>query len=386
MKRLARWTLRVLVVLLVAIVAVAAWKWDEIQRLLAVNSLFEEDRIVENFSAMDRLFFHQPLELAGAQPQPWPERPLPMPELSEWVEQRAVTGLVVLKDGAIAHEGYFLGTSADDRRISWSVAKSYLSALIGIAHAEGSIESLDDSVTKYVPALVGTAYEGASIRNLLQMSSGVRFNEDYLDPNSDINRMGRVLALGGSMDEFAASLEERERSPGEAWYYVSIDTHVLGMVLRAATGRSVIDLLGDKLLRHLGLESQPYYVTDGYGTAFVLGGLNMMTRDYARFGQLYLQDGVWNGQELVPAAWVAESTAASAPTPEGALKYGYQWWVPADAEKGEFFARGIYGQYVYVNKPAGVVVAVNSADRRFRESGAFEQNLSMFRRITEALR
>lgn len=126
-------------------------------------------------------------------------------------------------------------------------------------------------------------------------------------------------------------------------------------------------------------------MTDGYGTAFVLGGLNMPTRDYARFGQMFLQDGYWNGRQIVLAEWVAESTAPSAPTAEGAIRYGYQWWIAADAPPGEFFARGIYGQYVYINKPAGVVIAVNSADRKFREPGVFEQNLATFRRIAAAL-
>src|SRR5699024_857552 len=154
-----------------------------------------------------------------------------------------------------------------------------------------AIEDIDEPVTKYVPALVGTAYDGATIRNVLQMASGVRFNEDYLDYDSDINRMGRVLALGGSMDEFAAGLTARERPPGQAWQYVSIDTHVIGMVVRGATGRSVIDLMAEKLVQPMGLEAAPFYVTDGYGTAFVLGGLNMPTRDYARFGQMFLQNG-----------------------------------------------------------------------------------------------
>jgi CubicO group peptidase (beta-lactamase class C family) len=197
--------------------------------------------------------------------------------------------------------------------------------------------------------------------------------------------MGRVLALGGSMDGFAAGLRDRDMAPGVAMQYVSIDTHVLGMVVRGATGRSVIELMGDRLLGPLGVESRPFYLTDGRCVAFVLGGLNMSTRDYARFGQLFLHDGEWQGRQIVPAAWVQASTAPSAPTAEGGIRYGYQWWVPADAEAGEFLARGVYGQYIYVNRPAGVVVAINSADRGFGEPGAFAQNLAVFRRIAGSL-
>lgn len=385
MRRVWSWGLYGCAALLAVAAMGAAWKWDDIQRLLAVNSLFAEDRIVDNFSGMNRLFFHAELPRGSGPVSLLPENPRPLPDLSEWIQQRALTGIVVLKSGEIAYQDYFLGTQPDDRRISWSVAKSYLSALLGILLAEGALGDIDEPVSKYAPALIGTAYDGASIRNVLQMASGVRFNEDYLDFNSDINRMGRVLALGGSMNDFAASLAVRERAPGEAWQYVSIDTHVLGMVIEGATGRSVLELMAEKLIQPMGLEATPYYVTDGYKTAFVLGGLNMPTRDYARFGQMFLQDGRWNGQQIVPAEWVAASTEPSAPTAAGATRYGYQWWIAADAPEGEFFARGVYGQYIYINRAAEVVIAVNSADRRFREAGSFEQNLEMFRRIAAAL-
>jgi CubicO group peptidase (beta-lactamase class C family) len=294
---------------------------------------------------------------------------------------------VVLKDGVIAHEQYLLGTAADDRRIGWSVSKSFLSALLGIVHAEGAIESLDAPVTRHAPQLAGTAYDGVSLRDVLRMSSGVRFNEDYFDYHSDINRMGRVLALGQSMDGFAASLTERDRDAGEAWQYVSIDTHVIGMVIRGATGRAIGPLMGEKLIAPLGMESAPYYLTDGDGTAFVLGGLNMSTRDYARFGQLFLQQGQWNGQQLVPATWVDASTRPQAATRTDATQYGYQWWIPADAQAGdgEFLARGVYGQFVYINRQAGVVIAVNSADRGFARPGVFVDTVATFRQIAAAL-
>lgn len=387
MPRLIRTTLRLVAVLAVVIAGLAAWKWDEITRLRAVLGLFDESRIVQNFSHMDAAFLARPIPIGAGPPLLLPQgRVATLPdEVAPWIERRSVTALVVLKNGQIVHESYHQGTGAEDLRISWSVGKSVLSALFGIVMAEGAITSLDEPVTKYVPSLAGSAYDGATIRNVLNMASGVRFNEDYMDFGSDINRMGRVLALGWSMDAFAAGVSDRAGPPGEAWRYVSIDTHVIGMVIRGATGRGIADLLSEKLFTPLGLEAAPYYVTDGLGEPFVLGGLNMRTRDYARFGQLFLQHGAANGRQIVPADWVAASTAATAPTARGETGYGFHWWVPAGAGPGEFHAEGVYGQYIYVNRAKGVVIAVNAADRRFTENGVDEENLAIFRAIAGSL-
>lgn len=385
--RIIKWGFRALTVLIICAGALAVWKKDEITRLLAVNSLFEADKIVHNFSHMDSLFWTAPLDRGTVPVSPLPAgSPTPLPDgADQWLSDRAVTGLVVLKDGQIRHEGYYLDTSAQDRRISWSMAKSFLSALFGIVLEEGAITSMDDPVTKYAPELVGSAYEGARIIDVLHMASGVKFNEDYLDFNSDINKMGRVLALGGSMDGFAAGLTERDATPGQTWHYVSIDTHVIGMVIRGATGRSIPDLMSEKLIRPLGLEDTPLMITDGHGVGFTLGGLNMRTRDYARFGQMVAQGGVWQGQRLLPEGWVDRFSSFTAPTAPGEQKYGLQWWGPKDAREGEFYAIGVYGQYIYVNRPQGVVIAMNSADRLFEEPGVNRQNIEMFRRIADSL-
>ncbi len=386
MRTFGKWLGRILLLLIVTAAVLYIWKREEITRLMAVNSLFSEEKIVHNFSHMDTLFLTTPVDRGDGPVSDLPEgAPLTLPKgAADWIDARSVTALVVLKDGALVHESYHLGTDPEDRRISWSVAKSYLSALFGVIMAEGHIDSLDDPVTKYAPSLKGGAYDGATIRNVLQMSSGVTFDEDYLDYNSDINRMGRVIALGGTMDGFAEGLTETFTAPGETWQYVSIDTHILGMVIRGATGRDIPSLMSEKIIAPLGYEESPYYITDGEGVAFVLGGLNIRTRDYARFGQMFLQNGAYNGQQVVPAPWVAESTAASANTEEGAIGYGYQWWVPIGASEGEYLGRGIYGQYIYVNQPLGVVIATNAADRQFREPGAHASNVAMFRAIADA--
>lgn len=371
-----------LLVLAIVLAAAAVWKREELTRLMAVNSLFAEDRIVRNFSGMDGLFLTRGMDGGTAIPLPQgPEAAMPDGFLS-WAEARRVTATVVLHQGRIVHESYRLGTAPEDLRISWSVAKSALSLLLGTLVDDGTIPDLNAPVTRYAPALRGSAYDGATIRHVLNMASGVAFNEDYLDFWSDINRMGRVLAMGGSMDGFAAGQSARRGAPGADWLYVSIDTHVIAMVIRGATGRSVSELMEERLWRPLGLERAPYYVTDGEGVEFVLGGLNMTTRDYARIGQLVAQNGEWQGRQIVSAEWLAESTAASAPGGEG---YGYQWWIPPHAEPGEVYARGVYGQFVWIDRDRDVVIAVNSADRRFREPGVLESNVDQFRAIARSL-
>lgn len=387
MRTFGKWLIRIVVMLVLAAVVVGFWQREQITRLLAVNSLFSEEKIVSNFSNMDAPFLNSPVSrgngptaelLYGA------DAALP-PQVADWTTARDVTALVVLKDGEIVHESYYKGTAPEDLRISWSVAKSYLSALVGVLLEDGTIGSIDDPVVQYAPTLMGGAYDGATIRNVLNMASGVTFDEDYLDQSSDINRMGRVLALGGSMDDFASGLTETFAPAGEGWKYVSIDTHILSMVVREATARPIAELLSEKVVAPMGLEREPYYLTDGFGTAFVLGGLNLTTRDYARMGQMFLQNGEYNGRQIVPADWVAASTAPSAPTAEGEIGYGYQWWIPKAAIAGEFMARGIYGQYVYVNRARGVVIATNAADRKFRDEGVADENVAIFRAIADGI-
>lgn len=384
MPRFLRRALQVIAVLLVIATAAAVWKREEITRLMAVNSLFDAETIVQNFSHMDQLFLTRPLSRGAGPVSPLP--PGPPAELSaeaaQWVKDRAITGLVLLKNDQLVHESYYLGTGAEDLRISWSMAKSFLVSLFGILNAEGAFASLDDPVVRYAPGLTGSAYDGATIRDVLTMSSGVAFNEDYLDFNSDINKMGRVLALGGSMDAFAAGLVARDAEPGARFHYVSIDTHVLGMVMRGATGKDIPELLESRLLAPLGLEAAPYYLTDGEGVAFVLGGLNLRTRDYARFGQMVLQGGKWLGAQVVPEPWVIAMTSRQA---RDGADYGFQWWIPENASPGEVMAQGIYGQYIYINPGLGVVIAVNAADRNFEAPGVVAGNLAMLRAMAAGL-
>lgn len=392
---------KALIVIIIVVILIAVWYRDRIKRLLRVNSLFSEKLIIGNFSDMQGMFFNEKLSVTGSSVTPLPLAPQPLPDsfvfegetiaIPDWRTERCHTAMVVLKNGQIAFEGYFLGTRDTDLRISWSMAKSVLSVGFGIAVSDGLIADLDARVVDYVPSLTGSAYENVTIRNVLNMASGIEFNEDYLDFKSDINRMGRVLALGKSMDGFAKGLKKTARPAGSARQYTSIDTHVLGMVLRAATGKTVQNYIVEKVLRPMGLEADPIYLTDGHDVAFVLAGLNMRTRDYARVGLMMAQDGMLNGNQIVPADWVRAATKQSAPKTikdeNLNLGYGYQWWLPPEPQEGEFFALGIYGQYIYVNRPKGVVIALNSADRSFTgtERDITHMNLTMFRAIADGL-
>ncbi|MFK7941077.1 MAG: serine hydrolase domain-containing protein [Roseovarius sp.] len=387
MRRFFKWFFRGLILVGLILLCLALWKRDELTRLMAVNTLFEQDKIVANFSNMNAAFLASDVPRGDGPVSDLPTGPdatLPA-GADQWIKDRSVTSLLVLKSGQIVHESYHLGTGPEDRRISWSVAKSYLSALFGVLLDEGVIRSLDDQVTEYAPQLYGSAYDGATLEDVLQMESGVIFDEDYLDYDSDINRMGRVLALGGYMDNFAAELTAREADPGTDWKYVSIDTHVIGMIIRGAAGPGIATMLSEKIIKPLGLEQDPYYITDGGGVAFVLGGLNMTTRDYARFGLMIAQNGVYNGQQVVPADWIAASTRPSAKTTDTETGYGYQWWIPLGSDPGQFLARGIYGQYIYIDQTRDVVIVTTAADRAFREAGVNDTNVAMFRLIADGL-
>ncbi len=404
MKRRILGTLGVLAIIIAVVLVMNIGK---IQRLVRVNSLFEADKIVHNFSNMDALMFTHDHPIS-AQPYVWGVTPTPLPKqvtiagqdriLSEWLNEAAATALLIVSGDDIVYEQYYSDTTQSDRRISWSMAKSFLSALVGTAVERGEIGSLDDQVTDYVSALKGSAYDGATIRNVLNMSSGVAFNEDYLDKNSDINKMGRVLALGGSMDDFSAGINSRARAPGSARQYVSIDTHVIGMVLRAATGKTVHDIFDERLWSQVGFGADSYYMTDGGDRAFVLGGLNMRTRDYALFGKLMRDGGIYQGKQIIPAEWVAQSTSNNAPASapgshnDASVGYGYQWWVsPVSADtdfKGDYFAVGIYGQYIYVNPALDIVIAKNAAHLEFMSPGQsgkgyMMENIDVFRSLAK---
>ena len=192
-----------------------------------------------------------------------------------------------------------------------SVAKSFTSALVGIAVSEGHIRSIADPITNYVASLKGSAYDGVSIKDILQMSSGTRWSEDYGDPNSDIARLGAALGPGGSLTDFLGTMV-REVEPGTRNLYNSADTQALGELLTQATGNSVTAYMQEKLWQPLGMEAPAYWINDSQGMEMTFAGLNATARDYAKLGELYRNKGRWGDQQLIPENWVEASTVADA--------------------------------------------------------------------------
>ncbi|MFC4349015.1 serine hydrolase domain-containing protein [Kordiimonas lipolytica] len=294
--------------------------------------------------------------------------------IKDLMVETGTTGLLVAKDGTILFEEYYQGQKADDRHIQFSVTKSFISALFGIAMHDGLIDDLDDPVTKYLPEFKGTGYDGVTLRHVLTMSTGIRFTEDYGDLTSDVNRMSMTIGTGGSLDEFATSLP-RDREPGTYNDYVSVNTHVLGMILKRVTGQTITQLLEEKIWQPLGMEQDAYFLIDGHGMEVAMGGLQASLRDMARMGRLYLNEGRWGDEQIVPVEWVKASVTPEAPhlmpgadnpgseTPFG---YGYQWWIPTNPH-GDFFAAGIYHQFIYVDPTTGIVIAKTSANKGFND-------------------
>ncbi len=396
MAKFLRLTGAVLFFVLLVFATIIAFNHEKASRLYGTMTLFEKENIVHNFSHMDKIFLSSPIKRSGdifkfgTSPNELPDSFIYRGEAvnrDEFLSRRATTALLVIKDDNISFEQYYQGTGADDLRISWSMAKSFTVSLFGIAVDDGLID-INASVEKYLPEMIGSGYEGVPVRDVLQMSSGVLWNEDYGDFYSDINHMGRILAIGGSLDEFTATLIN-EKPPGREFHYVSMDTHVIGMIARRVTGKSLVQQAAGHIWSKIGMESDAYWLTDSEGAAFALGGLNVTTRDYARFGRLYLNNGSWQGEEIIPAAWVKAATSPSSDynkPGKNKFGYGFQWWLAPDARPGEFFAGGVYGQYIYVNQPENIVIVKNSADLGFMdERGSRHETISFFRAIADNL-
>ena len=360
---------------------------EEIVRLYKVNTLFAPNKIIKNFCNMDKLFRTKMADrgngaVSGIQVG---EKVELGSKVEQWVKQRNVTSLAVVKKEKMIVEEYYHGTLRNDMRMSWSMAKSYLSVLVGILLEEKVFKSIDDKLIEYAPQLKGSAYESVTILNALQMMTGVAFNEDYSNFFSDIKRMGRVLALGQTLDNFAVSLKKRDCDVNEYWNYNSIDTHVLGMAVRGATGSDINSLLSEKVFKPLGLEKTPYFVTDGQGIEFISGGLNQTTRDYCRYGIMIERGGEYGGTQIVPKNWLVESVTPSAKTTKGERKFGYHWYIPYDAEDGIFFTMGIYGQFLFIDQNRHVVIVVTAADPDWREPNILHNTQEILKTIAKTV-
>lgn len=262
-------------------------------------------------------------------------------------------GLIVLKDGEILFEEYGLDMARNDRWTSFSVAKSFTSTLLGAAIKDGDIESLDAPVTDIIPALVGTAYDGVTVGQVGTMTSGVAWNEDYTDPDSDVAKMLAVTPVEGESQAVTyARMLEREAPAGQKFVYKTLETNLLGHLVEEATGKSLAAYSAEKIVGPAGFAGSLFWMQDLTGGN--IGGccLSLTLRDYARFGQFVLE----GGKGVVPDGWFAEAGTPQVDFGKG-YGYGYQWWTYPG---GLYGAQGIFGQAITIDPSRNLVVAVIS--------------------------
>ncbi len=309
-----------------------------------------------NFPAMETQF-PGTVAKAGTRPRRLaPGRPLAF-DPAPFMDANNTAGLIVVHNGRVRLERYARGYASDGRYTSFSVAKSLTSTLVGAAVKDGFIKSVDDPVTRYLPDLAGSAYDGVTVRQVLTMTSGVKWNEDYTDPNSDVARMYAKPAPAGA-DPTVAYLRTlaREAAPGTKWVYKTGETNLIGVLVTKATGKSLTDYAEAKIWRRYGMERDLFWMVDQSGQN--IGGccLSASLRDYARIGQFVLE----NGKGVVPAGWFQEATRPAPVTVNAATGngYGYQWWTLADET---FQAQGIFGQLIHIDPKRKLVIAMSSA-------------------------
>ncbi|MBN1239694.1 MAG: serine hydrolase [Gammaproteobacteria bacterium] len=277
----------------------------------------------------------------------------------EFLERTYTNALLVMKDGRIVSEIYRNNSDERSRFIGWSMTKSVTSVLIGCALAEGRIDSLDTPITRYLPELEGGGYDGVSIRHVMQMRSGVDYEERYDFENPGVAAGNHIAALVRNTARFAdaARTLPRIHAPGEHFQYKTIDTAVLGWLVERAVGSSVAAYTAECLWEPLGAEADGYYIMDGQpgvGREFSGAGFNATLRDYGRFGQMMLDDGVANGRRIVSEDWVRQSTRPSGGEDARRGGYGLQWWTIGGSDA--YAAIGLQGQYVYVDPATRTVV------------------------------
>ena len=302
-----------------------------------------------------------------------------------FLEDTKTSALLVVKDDVIKYEKYFYGGDPQTLFSSNSMGKSFVSALMGIAVAEGAVESVEDPIGKYVPEFAGTDLESIPIRACLQMASGIDFNED-----TDMSRFSMRTLMGTPSMKVIADHGVQEE-PYTHRRYQSINTEILGQIIKNATGRSLAEYMEEKLWKRIGAEQDAYWTLSN-GTELAMGGLSVSLRDYARFARLYLNGGSFHGEQILTKEWVRDSMDVSAAYSRpganqdvyNAIGYGYQWWVP-EGDRGEFMAIGVYGQWMYADPSRQIIIVKTSADPDFMSKDYELKHVEFFRAIAGGL-
>lgn len=314
------------------------------------------------FRALDRLPILAKSHVIPASnaPKPLPQgEPLKLPiALDAYMASQRSAAIVILQDGKLRVERYGLGFDKDGRWTSFSVAKSFTSTLVGAALRDGFIKSMDDKVSEYIPGMLGSAYDDVSVRQLLTMTSGVRWNEDYGDPQSDVAQFNNHKPEPG-VDALVSYMRKlpREAPAGTRWHYSTGETNLVGILVQQATKKPLADYLYEKVWNPAGMEQHATWLLSKTGNEISGCCIQAATRDFARFGQFILDGAKVAGQSTVPDGWLAEATTGQAATGQPGRGYGYQWWT---YDTGAFAARGIFGQGIFIDPKRQLVIASNA--------------------------
>ena len=294
-----------------------------------------------------------------------------------------VAGVLVIQDGRVRLERYGLGLGEQDHWVSFSMTKSLTSTLVGTALKSGAIGSLEDPVTRYLPALADGGYEAVTVRQLLTMTSGVRWNEDYFDPNSDVARFLQEPARPGE-DPVVTYMGRLPRAaePGTRWNYSTGETNLVGALVAAAEGRPLAELLSERIWSRAGMEADAFWALDQGGRE--MGGccVSATLRDWGRIGLMALEDGQLGGERIVPDDWFAQAVVKQAETGEPGEGYGFQWWTQDD---GVYGAYGIFGQAIRVDPERRLVIVLLSSWPRAVGRSQRAAREAFFRQVAEAV-
>jgi CubicO group peptidase (beta-lactamase class C family) len=300
-----------------------------------------------------------------------------------YMKAQRTAGLVIVHDGKIRFEKYGLGFSGDGKWTSFSVAKSFTSTLVGAAIKDGHIKSIEDKVSAYIPDLKGSAYDDVTIRQLLTMTSGVKWNEDYADPKSDVALFNQHKAKDG-MDVTVSYMRTlpREAPAGTKWVYKTGETNLIGVLVSSATGKKLSDYLSEKVWVPFGMEQDATWLLGATGHEISGCCVQASVRDFARFGQFILGGAIVNGKSILPDDWIAAATTKQAGIGDPGKGYGFQWWTYDD---GSYAAQGIFGQGIFIDPKRKLVIASNSNWPKATDDTVGEQREAFYRAVQAAV-
>lgn len=317
---------------------------DAAFRAMDALPVLAEARVIESGDRVYPLTKGEPLDLGL--------------DLDAYMKKQRTAAMVILIDGKVVTEEYGLGFGPEGKWTSFSVAKSLTSTMVGAAIKDGHIKSLDDKVTDYIDGLKGSAYDDVTVRQLLTMTSGVKWNEDYTDPNSDVARFNEHKAENG-LDATVSYMRKlpREAPAGQKWVYKTGETNLIGVLVSEATGKPLAEYLSEKVWSRFGMEQDATWLLGSTGHEISGCCIQASTRDFARFGLFIMNGAKVDGESILPDGWMVEAGSKQADIGAPGKGYGFQWWTYDD---GSYAAQGIFGQGIFIDPARKLVIASNS--------------------------